>query len=343
MSGDSIRYGLTAIRSLGKNVIRAMTEEREAGGRYRNLKDFMSRLSSKETNKRVLENLIKAGALDSMGASRKQMMMTYPSILDEVNRERKTTAYGQMSLFDFLSDEEKKEYETVYPDVGEYGEDQKLAFEKEVLGIYVSGHPLGRYMDSMKKQITARSSDFEPEEDTGKTAATDGLYYTVGGMVSEITVKLTRQNQNMAFVTLEDLYGSLEIIVFPKSYKEYREILTQDARIYVRGRASVSEESGKLIADLILPMDQVPGNIWIQIEDIDAFAAKEEALDDIIREAPGEDGIVIFSKADKKLKRLPAWKSVKYSNQTLAGLTDLFGRKNVKRVETSIDKIRKKR
>lgn len=343
VSGDSIRYGLTAIRSLGKNVIRAMTEERKAGGRFRNLKDFMSRLSSREINKRTLENLIKAGALDSMGASRKQMMMTYPAILDEVNREKKTTASGQMSLFDYLSDEEKKEYDTVYPDVGEYGEDQKLAFEKEVLGIYVSGHPLGRYMNSMEKQVTARSSDFEPDEDTGRAAAADGLFYTVGGMVSEVTVKLTRQNQNMAFVTLEDLYGSLEIIVFPKNYQEYREILAQDARLYVRGRASVSEESGKLIADLILPMDQVPGNIWIQVKDIGDFTAKEEALDDIIRQDPGSDKIVIFSKSDKKLKKLPDWKALKASDQTMAGLKDLFGQENVKRVETSIDKIRKKR
>ncbi len=343
VSGDSIRYGLTAIRSLGKNVIRAMTQVRDEGGPYRDLKDFMSRLSSREINKRTMENLIKAGALDGMGASRKQMLMAYPSILDEVNREKKSTVSGQMSLFDFFSEEEKQAYQTSYPDVGEFSDDQKLAFEKEVLGIYVSGHPLGKYMDSMKKQVTAKSTDFEPEEDTGKTGVTDGLFYTVGGQISDVTVKLTRQSQNMAFVTLEDLYGTVEIIVFPKSYQEYRDILAADGRIYVRGRASVSEESGKLIADLILPMDKVPGDVWIQTENIGAFMEKQEAVDDIIRQSPGSEKIIIFSRADRKIKRLPDWKGISAEPETIRKLAGLFGENNVRVVETSIEKISKKR
>ena len=224
VADKAIRYGLSAIKSLGKNVIDAMVTERSRGGKFKNLKDFMERLTSKEVNKRSIENLIKAGALDSLGATRRQLMMVYSYVLDEVNREKKENITGQMSLFDFFSEEEKKEYEIQYPDVGEYEMSQKLAFEKEVLGIYVSGHPLQAYMDSMEKQITAKSTDFEPDEESGMAVVKDGRTYIIGGLVSDVTVKLTKTNQNMAFVTLEDLYGTVEIILFPRDYQKYREL-----------------------------------------------------------------------------------------------------------------------
>ena len=220
VSGDAIRYGLSAIKSLGKNVIDAMIEEREAHGKYKNLKDFMERLTSKEINKRTIENLIKAGALDSLGATRRQLMMVYAYVLDEVSREKKENITGQMSLFDFFSEEEKKEYEIQYPDVGEFEMSQKLAFEKEVLGIYVSGHPLQDYMASMEKQITAKTTDFEPDEESGLAVVKDGRNYIVGGLISNVTVKLTKTNQNMAFITLEDLYGTVEVILFPRGLSE---------------------------------------------------------------------------------------------------------------------------
>ena len=219
VSGNAIRYGLSAIKSLGKNVIDMMIEERESHGKFRNLKDLIERLNAKEINKRTIENLIKAGALDGLGATRRQMMMVYAYVLDEVAREKKENITGQMSLFDFFSEEEKKEYEIQYPDVGEFEQSQKLAFEKEVLGIYVSGHPLQDYMVSMEKQITAKTTDFEPDEESGLAVVKDGRNYIVGGLVSNVTVKLTKTNQNMAFVTLEDLYGTVEVILFPRDYQ----------------------------------------------------------------------------------------------------------------------------
>ena len=263
-----------------------MIEEREAHGRYKNLKDFMERLTSKEINKRTIENLIKAGALDSLGATRRQMMMVYACVLDEVNREKKENISGQMSLFDFFSEEEKKEYEIQYPDVGEFEQSQKLAFEKEVLGIYVSGHPLQDYMSSMEKQITARSTDFEPDEETGLAVVKDGRHYIVGGLISNVTVKLTKTNQNMAFVTLEDLYGTVEVILFPRDYQKYRDLLVMDTGVYVRGRASVSEETGKLVAELVLSMDQLPKEVWIQVPDVGCFQEKQESLYQVIRQFP---------------------------------------------------------
>ena len=342
VSGDSIRYGMAAIRSLGKNVIDSMIEERNRGGRFKDLKDFMSRLSSREINRRTMENLIKSGALDSMGATRKQQMAVYPMILDEVNRERKEMISGQMSLFDFFSEEEKKEYGIKYPPIGEYETGQRLAFEKEVLGIYVSGHPLEDYMASMEKQVSAKTTDFEPDEDTGRTVVRDNLNYVVGGLVSEVTVKLTKTNQNMAFITLEDQYGTVEVIVFPRDYQQYRQFLDADRKVYVKGRASVSEESGKLIAEFIIPMDQVPRDIWIQTPDIASFSERQEDLFDIIRKAPGQEQIVIFSRAERAVKRLPSYEKVTLNDQTLQAMKDLFGTENVKIVEASIGKMNRK-
>ena len=343
VSGDAIRYGLSAIKSLGKNVIDVMIEEREAHGRYKNLKDFMERLTSKEINKRTIENLIKSGALDSLGATRRQLMMVYAYVLDKVTREKKENVTGQMSLFDFFSEEEKKEYEIQYPDVGEFEMAQKLAFEKEVLGIYVSGHPLQDYMASMEKQITAKSTDFEPDEESGLAVVKDGRNYIVGGLISNVTVKLTKTNQNMAFVTLEDLYGTVEVILFPRDYQKYRDLLVMDTGVYVRGRASVSEENGKLVAETVISMDAVPTEIWIQVENIGCFQEKRDMLYNIIRRAPGDREIIIYSREEKAVKRLPSYENISGEAPVLEELQNLFGEKNIKLVEKSIEKFQKKR
>ena len=329
VSDGRIRYGMAAIKSLGKGVIDAMVAEREANGRYKDLKDFISRLSSREVNKRTLEGLIKAGALDSLGHTRKQLMLVYSQVLDEVSREKKEHASGQMSLFDFFTEEEKKEYETSYPDVGEFPRDEKLAYEKEVLGIYISGHPLDRYTDSMKKQITARTTDFEPDEETGHTMAEDGRNYIIGGLVTNITNKLTKKGDNMAFVTLEDLYGSLEIIAFPRVYQSCRDNLVTDKALYVSGRASVSEESGKLIADRIIPMDEVEKEIWICVKDLEDFRQKKDELYSVIRAHPGKESLVVYLKDCRSYKPLPSYQSVRADAAGMAALEACFGQKNI--------------
>ena len=343
VSGDSIRYGLAAIKSLGKGVIHSMVEERERKGPYRNLKDFMQRLTSKEVNKRTIENLIKAGALDSLGATRKQLMAVYSMVLDDVNRERKESISGQMNLFDFFTEEQRKEYELTYPDIGEYEVARKLAFEKEVLGIYVSGHPLERYMGSMKKNVTARSLDFEADEETGKAQVEDGRNYVIGGLITDVTVKLTKNNQNMAFVTLEDLFGTVEVIVFPRDFQKYRDILTPDTGVYVSGRATVSEESGKLIAGRIIPMDSLTMEVWIQTGDIGEYKARQAELFDVIRNNPGKDRILVYSRKEKALKRLPEYQNISGNEEVVRLLAGVFGEKNVVLRDAGIswDNIRK--
>ena len=274
---------------------------------------------------------------------RTKVSKTVIDLMDDLKLFGDIPQSNQMSLFDFFSEEEKKEYEMQYPDVGEYDDAQKLALEKEVLGIYVSGHPLQKYMDSLEKQTTAKSTDFEPDEESGRAVVRDGQHYVVGGLISNVTAKLTKNNQNMAFVTLEDLYGTVEIIVFPTIYQNVKPYLIEDQGIYVKGRASVSEESGKLIAEYIVPIEQIPKEVWIQTENIEEFTEKQQKLYGIIRKHPGKDEIVIFSKKEKAIKRLPSYENISAKNDVFSELKSLFGEKNVKVREKSIEKSEKKR
>ncbi|HCM11712.1 MAG TPA: DNA polymerase III subunit alpha, partial [Lachnospiraceae bacterium] len=242
VSGGAIRYALSAIKGIGKPVIEAIVTEREAGGKYLSLKDFATRLSGKEVNKRTVESFIKAGAFSNLHPNRRQLMMSYIQILDQVAEEKKKTITGQMSLFDFAIEEDRKEYEFTMPEVDEYSKEQLLEFEKEVLGIYVSGHPLEDYVERIKKHATAGSNDFQIDEETGRSAVKDGDTHVIGGIITAKTIKSTRTNSIMAFIMLEDLLGTVEVIVFPKDYEKYKSMLEVDQKIFVKGRVTVEEE-----------------------------------------------------------------------------------------------------
>ena len=199
----AIRYGLSAIKSLGAPMIRAIVEERNENGKYQSLRDFIERMSGRELNKRAIENLIKAGALDQVAGNRRQKLMVYAEIVDAVNQEKKNAMTGQMSLFDLISDEEKEAYEIQMPKVEEYSKEELLSFEKEVLGVYISGHPLEEYEERWRKNITARTVDFQIDEELGTSKAGDGEIAVIGGIITNKTVKYTRNNKVMAFLTIE--------------------------------------------------------------------------------------------------------------------------------------------
>ena len=338
VSDGKIRYGMSAIKSLGKPVIEAIVREREAGGKYKSLMDLAERLTSKEVNKRTMENLIKSGAIDEFGYTRKQQMHTYGSILDQAGRQRKEAMTGQMSLLDFLGEEEKQDFEVRYPNVGEYSKEELLAYEKEVLGVYISGHPLEDYMKLMEKNTTASSLDFLLDEETGRTKARDGLTYTVGGMVSGKTVKLTKNNQNMAFITLEDLFGTVEVIVFPRDYTRYRSLLETDAKIFVRGRASVSEEEGKLVCEHVVSFDEVPKELWLQFPSIEEFQKQFSKIDPVLKKSEGTSSVVIYCRQENARKRLGEEYKVLVNDHIKGVLSDIIGAENVKVVYKTIEK-----
>jgi DNA polymerase-3 subunit alpha len=263
VDGRGIRYALTAIKGVGRGVIEGILEERRTGGPFAHLQDFIRRTADKEVNKRAIENFIKAGALDSLGGTRKQYMSVYVQMVDRLTKDKKNHMSGQLTLFDVVSEERKADFEIRLPDVGEYPKDMQLAFEKEVLGIYVSGHPLEEDQQLLEKHITNISNDFALDEITGTAAVKDQSIVTVGGMVTDKTVKYTKNNQMMAFITLEDLVGSVEIVVFPRDYEKYGSMLTEDAKIFVRGKATLEEEKdGKVLCEQICTFDEVKENGW---------------------------------------------------------------------------------
>ncbi|MBQ5868050.1 MAG: DNA polymerase III subunit alpha, partial [Lachnospiraceae bacterium] len=219
VSGNSIRYGLSAIKSVGRSVVDMIIREREANGPFTTLEDFVTRMSNKEVNKRTLESFIKSGALDSLPGTRKQKWIVAPDLLESKAKEKKTGFEGQLSFFDLVGEEEKSSFQIAMPPVGEYEKEELLAYEKETLGIYVSGHPMEEYQDLWQKNVTARTSDFIVDED-GKTIVEDNSIVTVGGMITAKKVKTTKTNQLMAFVNLEDMVGTVEALIFPKVYEK---------------------------------------------------------------------------------------------------------------------------
>lgn len=336
--GNAVRYGLYAIKSLGRPVIDSIIGERKKGGSYRTLQDFIERTVQRDINKRAIENLIKAGACDGLDGNRHQMSIVYTSMVDDVVRRKKTGLEGQMSLFDFVGEEDKKDYEVHYPNVEEFPKEVLLGFEKEVLGIYLSGHPLEDYLGKMKKNVTANAADFVREEESGTIRVTDNMHVVVGGMIAAKTVKYTRNNQAMAFLTVEDLTGSVEIIVFPKDYERYNRFLNDEEKIFVVGHATVEEEQdGKVICERIVPFDDTRKELWLQFPTKSDFSAKEQQVYEILRDSDGNDEVVIYISDVKAFKRLPRNRAVGTNSVLLARLTEFLGEKNVKVVEKGIE------
>lgn len=257
VSGNSIRYALTAIKSVGRPVIDSIVKERKERGIFTNLKDFITRMSDKDMNKKAIENFIKAGALDSLGGTRKQFMSVYVQIMDRIVKDKKNNMAGQLSLFDIASEEDKEDFDIKMPEVGEYPKEMLLGFEKEVLGIYVSGHPMEEYQGLWERFRTNTTTDFMLDEDTGKAVVEDRSTVIVGGMITDKNIKYTRNDKVMAFLTIEDLVGSVEVVVFPKDYEKYSALLLEDAKVFVKGRASLEEDKdGKLLCEQIVSFEE---------------------------------------------------------------------------------------
>ena len=342
VSGENIRYGLSAIRSIGRNVVEAIVRERDRNGPFVTLDDFVSRMSGKEINKKTVENFIKAGAMDSLPGNRRQKLLVMPEMMEQKSREKKTAMEGQLSLFEFAAEEDKRNFQISMPRVEEFPREEMLAMEKEVLGVYVSGHPLEEYEEGWRKNITAMTTDFIVDPDTDEAKVADGQMVTVGGMVSERTIKITKTGKNMAFVTLEDLVGSVEVLVFPKDFEANRDLLTEDAKLFIRGRVSLGDEpAGKLICQQVIPFSKIPKDLWLQFADLEAYQAAEKQLMDTLMLSDGGDRVIIYLRKEKAKKILPPGWNVDASRELLGKLTQFYGEKNVKVVEKTIEKTGK--
>lgn len=332
VSHGAIRYALTAIKSVGRPVIDSIVEERTLRGPFSNMKDFMTRMSeqNKEVNKRAIENFIKAGAFDSLGGTRKQFMSVYVSIMDSIHHDKNNNMAGQMSLFDLVPEEQKEEFDIKMPEVGEYSKEMLLGFEKEVLGIYVSGHPLEEYQALWEKQISARTSDFRIDDETGLVKVIDGGVVTVGGLIAEKKIKYTKNDKVMAFLTIEDLVGSIEVIVFPRDYEKYAEKLVEEQKVFITGRASVEEEKdGKLICQSIVTFDEIPRKLWIKFPSMENYEGTVEKMNQALSMSEGIDQVVIYIEETRQMRKLPSNQNVHIDQILIKQLADIFGTENV--------------
>ena len=346
--GDGNFGNSVGLRNPGMEVVLPELEELRRKGLSKLLnvsvsassaEDFITLMSSKDVlNKRTIENLIKAGALDTLGGTRKQFMSIYIQIVEHVNQEKKYSMSGQMSLFDLVGEDQKSEFQIRMPDVGEYTKENLLAFEKEVLGIYISGHPLQEYEEKWRKMISATTLDFQPDEESGRSKVHDGAREIIGGMITDKTVKHTKTNQMMAFVTVEDLLGTVEVVVFPRDYEKNREYLEVDNKVFIRGRVSEEDEkASKLICEKVIPFEKTKRELWIQFPDKADYLDNEQIVYGYLADSEGEDEVVIYCAKERAIKRLPRNRNIRINQQVLSRLMNHFGESRVKVVEKAIE------
>ncbi len=330
--GHNIRYGLSAIKGVGRNVIDNIVKERKENGPYKDLYDFCQRLILKDINKRTVENFIKAGCFDSFGFTRKQLIHIYMDVIDKITNDKKSAISGQMSLFDLAGQNDKTDFMIRVPDVGEFDKETLLEFEKDVLGIYISGHPLEDFAELLQANTTAMSSDFAID-DEGKVLVEDESIQTIGGLISKVTTKTDKKGQMMAFVTLEDLVGSVEVIVFARTFAENRALIEEGNKVLIKGKVSVDSDSdGKLICDKMADMKGFNKELWIQFRDVSEYRKNERYLTDLstIEELRGDTPIIVYIKDVRQMKRMSEQYNVKSSREFIDVLKQRFGSDNVK-------------
>ena len=331
VSEGAIRYALTAIKGVGRPIIDGLVIERQERGPFTNLKDFVTRMADRDVNKRVIENFIKAGAFDSFTGTRKQLMSIYVQLMDRIQQDKKNNMAGQMTLFDIVSEEEKEDFDVKLPDVGEYTKETMLAFEKEVLGIYVSGHPLEEYEALWRKNISVTTMDFVLDEETQQTRVKDGENVIIGGMIADKKIKYTKNDKVMAFLTIEDLLGTVEVIVFPKDYEKNSAKLVEDNKVFISGRVSVEEDrDGKLVCEKITAFDEIPRKLWVKFPTKEIYDTRCGELFEVINDSEGKDQVVIYIEENKMIKNLPANRNVNANRDLTSRLSLLFGEDNIK-------------
>ena len=331
VNGNAIRYALTAIKSVGRPVIDAVVQERKARGPYTNLKDFITRMADKDVNKKAVENFIKAGAFDSLPGTRKQFMSAYVQIMEHIVKDKKNNMAGQLSLFDIADESQKEDFDVKLPDVGEYSKEMLLAFEKEVLGVYISGHPLEEQEELWRKGITNTTADFVINEEIGEPAVRDNMPAVIGGIIVDKKIKYTKNDKIMAFLQIEDLVGNAEVIVFPRDYEKNSDKLLEDNKVFVRGRVSLEEErDGKLICEKITAFDEIPRKLWIKFPSKEEYESRSKELLDLLAGSDGKDSVIIYIEEIKAMKKLPPNWNVNADEQLAKVLAEKFGKENVK-------------
>jgi DNA polymerase-3 subunit alpha len=351
VKGDTIRFGLAAIKNVGMNVVESVVSSRREKGHFKSLIDFANKVDLSTINKRATESLIKAGAFDCFKIFRSRLLAVYERVLDSIGNQRKRNIDGQISLF---GNEDNSVIDTPtikYPEIKEFDKKYLLAMEKEMTGLYITGHPLDEYAQSLKLQTTIRiekillshSQVLEDEAlgdsiDSGlMTSASvyDGERVVIGGIIAEVSRKVTRNNTIMAFLKLEDLSGIIEVIVFPKTLEKVNALIKEDSLVVVRGRVSIKEdELPKLICEEIQPLEKLNSSkIYIRVQDNEKARAVNKLLKTILEPFKGETPIYIFSEKERQNFRLSKDLWVSLDGDIISTLSGYFGDENIKVVD----------
>ncbi len=341
VENGKIRFGLAAVKNVGTNVIAEIIKAREEKGKFVTFTDFCTKADQSVLNKRQIESLIKCGAFDSLRVRRSQLMEIYEKTIDTVINQRKRTLEGQFSLFDDAASADTGLQNEQMPDIPEYNEKKLLAMEKEMVGVYLSGHPLSEYEKELERSATTNTSEIaEIREADENTRLSDGSRVVIGGIIIKKQNKITKNNNMMAFVTLEDLYGTVEGIIFPKIYEGCKDILYEDNIVLIEGTIDVSEEEApKLICNKIRELKKEEPNIqdernirklYLKVENTEHYKKVKTELFNNICKHTGNDCVIIYNQQEKANMVLPMKNWVNIDNEELIkSLNALLGNNNV--------------
>ncbi|MBS6041141.1 MAG: DNA polymerase III subunit alpha [Clostridium baratii] len=345
VEGDKIIFGLAAIRNVGVNVVEAIVKAREDKGEFTSIMDFINKLDLGAINKRAVESLIKAGALDSFDVFRSKLLAVYEKLMDGVSGEKKRNIDGQMSLF--AIDDEVAMPEVTYPNIKEFTKKHLLSMEKEMTGVYLSGHPLDEYKKSLEMQTTTSISTINKvhkalEDNISKGISIDEIVnqmpikdneqVILGGILTEVKQKVTRNNTIMAFLKLEDLDGEIEVIVFPRTLDRIRESIAEDALVTIKGRINIKEdEPPKLICEKVDGLEKVDSNkVYIRVNDNEEAKKINHYIKTDLIEYKGDSAVYIFNAKDKKSYRLARETWLNLDTDIISVLKETCGEENVK-------------
>lgn len=329
-NGKTIRYALSAVKGIGREQIENLVYERELNGPFTDLYDFISRMMEYGITKKTIENLIKVGALDSLGGKRSQYLAVYILMYDEIAYKQKTSMNGQLNLFDMDENQDDREDEWKLPEIDELSDKVKLSMEKELLGMYVSGHPLNEFRNVINENATNTCAELNQMNDNGEFVMNDNKQVQICGIIQKVNVKVTKKNTTMAFCTLEDMTGEVELICFPATFDRYRDIIDEDQIVMCSGKTNIKEDEGcKIIVQEITPIAELKSEIMMSLY-IDTIKDKNllENIEKTLRRFEGEDVIEIVSRDDNK-SRKPKMK-VNVSAQLVKEISLLLGDDNVK-------------
>jgi DNA polymerase-3 subunit alpha len=338
VKGESIRFGIASVKNVGFNVIESIVAARNKKGKFTNFVDFSNKVDIGVVNKRAVESLIKAGAFDCVNVFRSKLSAVFEKIMDGIGSQRKKNIDGQMSLFSDFSNKQQEDIDIKYPDIKEFDKKYILSMEKEMTGLYISGHPLDEYKETLDTLTNIKISDIivdESLENIGPEEnykVKDGDRVVIGGIIKEISRKITKKNTMMAFMKVEDMYGTIEIVVFPKVLEKSNALINEDGLVIVKGRVSIREdEQPKILAEDINPLAKITDTkVYLQIEEEKQVMSVIKDISKILCEFKGSTPIYLCTKKERKKFMLPDNLWINEDIEILNLLRDRFGDENVK-------------